>query len=71
MAQGTWPVNMIAEEKENQLQLLAASRSGKKKPGGEGTLPTLQHLMKVMQQMQGLSAKEETGKKQPGGEHER
>jgi hypothetical protein len=33
MAQGTWPVNMIAEEKENQLQLLAASRSGKEKPG--------------------------------------
>jgi hypothetical protein len=33
MAQGTWPVNMIAEEKENQLQLLAASRSGKKNQG--------------------------------------
>lgn len=53
MAQGSRAVNMIAEEKEKQLQALAASRSGKGKSGGEGTLPTLQQLMKVMQQMQG------------------
>ncbi|EFX73461.1 hypothetical protein DAPPUDRAFT_109777 [Daphnia pulex] len=52
MAQGSRAVNMIAE-KEKQLQALAASRSGKVKPGVEETLPKLQQLMKVMQQMQG------------------
>jgi hypothetical protein len=31
MAQGSRVVNMIAEEKEKQLQALAASRSGKEK----------------------------------------
>jgi hypothetical protein len=38
MAQGSRAVNMIAE-KEKQLQALAASRSGKVKPGVEEKLP--------------------------------
>jgi hypothetical protein len=50
VGQGSWTVNLLAEEKEKQLQAMAA---GTEKKGEAKETPTLQQLMAVMQQMQG------------------
>ena len=50
---GSWAVNLLAEEKEKQLQAMVA---GTEKKGEAEETPTLQQLMAVMQQMQGVES---------------
>ena len=68
VGQGSWAVNLLAEEKEKQLQVMAAGTE--KKEEAEET-PTLQQLMAVMQQMQGelVALKRKQGRNRQNGQN--
>ena len=68
VGQGSWAVNLLAEEKEKQLQAMAA---GTEKKEEAGETPTLQQLMAVMQQMQGelVALKRKQGRNRQNGQN--
>ncbi len=68
VGQGSWVVNLLAEEKEKQLQAMLAGTE--KKEEAEET-PTLQQLMALMQQMQGelVALKRKKGKNRKNGQN--
>ena len=68
VGQGSWAVNLLAEEKEKQLQAMLAGTE--KKEEAEET-PTLQQLMAVMQQMQReiVALKRKQGRNKQNGQN--